>query len=356
MPDPILYLKASISAFVASAMIVLAFRLVVRSSVHSIAAVTCVLAVSVGLATGYSVLQFSWTWPPANSLNRFLTIVLPATLVLELMTGISGGRKKVSQRLSGRKNNLPEARCVLGAWALARVLCIVLRFALYASVGRILLHGSVYLDGASSGNIDAWTFAQTIAIFGGSLGGLIAVWSLLCRLAESSASGSIALSLVMVVQCTGLATMMAGYIKGGAAAFPLAAAVAGTSLLAQGCCGLDKRCLQGTIGIGVIGLFSLLSIGHYFGQLTSLRAFVLFLTPLLCWIGELPGLRSKPPWQRSAIRLIAVTIPVAAVLYFAKQDFDHKIGPLLAASTSPHTGLHLSSGSNWKPQGSPVLR
>ncbi|MBC7966363.1 MAG: hypothetical protein H7Z17_10630, partial [Fuerstia sp.] len=88
MPDPISYLKASIAAVVASAMIVLAFRLVMRKSVHSFAAVICLLAVGGGVVTGYGVLQFSWTWPPANALNRFLLIVLPATVVMELLGAI----------------------------------------------------------------------------------------------------------------------------------------------------------------------------------------------------------------------------------------------------------------------------
>jgi hypothetical protein len=109
--------------------------------------------------------------------------------------------------------------------------------------------------------------------------------------------------------------------------------------------GSDKTYLQGTIGIGVIGLFSLLCIGHYFGQLTGLRASVLFLTPLLCWISELPGLCSRPAWQKSGVRLIAVTIVLAAVLFVARQDFDRKMAPLLGSVSSPETGLHLSSGS-----------
>ena len=133
--------------------------------------------------------------------------------------------------------------------------------------------------------------------------------------------------------------MMAGYIKGGVAAFPLAVALAGTTLatpmLAQIRGRPTTRFLQGTIGIGVIGLLGLICIGHYFGQFAGLRAIVLLLTPLLCWISELPGLRSKSPWQKSAIRLIAVTISLAAVLYGAIQDFDQKMVPLLAGGT-PH--------------------
>ena len=88
----------------------------------------------------------------------------------------------------------------------------------------------MYLGDVGSGNADAWTLAQTIAILGGGFAGLITVWSLLCRLSERSAAGSITLSLAMAILCTGLATMMAGYIKGGAAAIPLAAALVGITL------------------------------------------------------------------------------------------------------------------------------
>ena len=362
MPDPISYLKAAIAAVVASAVIVLAFRLVMRKSVQSIAAVIGVLAVGVGAVTGYGVLQFSWTWPPANGLNRFLMIVLPATVIVELLAAVSGRAWLPSRdQQLGRSLAFPSGDAdrerpgvrILMNSATKRVgslFAFGFRLALYASVGRILLHDSVYLGDVGSGNPDAWTFAQTVTRFGNSFVVLIAVWSLLCRLSERSAVASINLSFAVTILCTGLVTMMAGYIKGGAAAIPLAAALAGTTLasplLAKGSGGSDKGSIQGTIGIGVIGLFSLLCIGHYFGQLTGLRAIVLFLTPLLCWVSELPKLRSRSPWQKSGVRLIAVTIVLAAVLFVAKQDFDRKMAQLLVSVSSPDTELSLSAASN----------
>jgi len=336
MPDPISYLKASLAAVFASAMIVLAFRLVMRKSVHPIAAVIGVLAVGAGAVTGYGVLHFSWTWPPATALNRFLMIVLPTTVVVELLAAVFGRARTGILAKSAATGS--GSLCAIG-----------LRLALYASVGRILLHDSVYLSDVGRGNPDAWTFAQTLTIPGSSFAGLIAAWSLLCRLSERSAAGSITLSLAMAILCTGLATMMAGYIKGGAAAIPLAAALAGTilasPLLANCFGGLGQKHLQGVIGIGVIGLFGLLCIGHYFGKLTGLRAIVLFLTPLLCWISELPGLRSLPAWKKSGVRLTAVTMVLTAVLLFAKRDFDMKMAPLLVGVGSPEIGLRRSSGS-----------
>ena len=394
MPDPISYLKAAIAAVVASAMIVLALRLILRKKSPSISAVVCVLAVGAGVVTGCGVLQFSCTWPPANALDRFLMIVLPATLAVELLAAVSGRARLLPsrERQLGRSIALPSEDAdrepvrteteisgarfhraehvknvlhvrkttVISAPVLsvriltnsatnrAGSLCAFgFRLALYASVGRILLHDSVYLSDVGSGNPDAWTFAKTLAVCVGSFAGLIGVWSLLCRLSERPAAGSITVSLALVIQCTGVATMMAGYIKGGAAAIPLAAALAGTTLasplLAKGAVGSDTTYLRGTISIGVIGLFSLLFIGHYFGQLTGLRAIVLFLTPLLCWISELPGLRLRPEWQNSGVRFIAVTIVLSAVFFSAKQDFDRKMAPLLVGVSRHATRIQLSS-------------
>ena len=322
MPDPILYLKAFIAVVVASAIVLLVLRRVVRDSTDSLAAAAGVLAISAGLVVGYEVLFFSWTWPPANALNRFLMIVLPAALIVELLTA------------------------VFDSGFYSRSLTIVLRVTLYACVGWILLHDSVYLSRVGSDNPDAWTLTQTVAILCGGFGGLIVVWSLLCRLSRRSASCSITLSLAMAVLCAGLATMMAGYIKGGIAAIPLTAGISGVALASQvlttGLGDPGKPYLQGAIGIGVIGLFSLLCIGHFFGQLSGLHAIVIFLTPLLCWISEFPGLASTPPLRKFTMHLIAVTIPLAAVLFVAKRDFDQKMAPLLAGVPSTKVRINVS--------------
>ena len=329
MPDPVDYLKALLAAAVASAMIVLALRFVLRRSVDAIAEVVGVLAVSAGLLTGYGVLQFSWVWPPASALSRFLTIVLPTIVSVELLAAAVSAKGQGFR--SGCGPDFPE----------------ILRFGVCASVGRILLHGSVYLAGPGKGNTDAWTSSQTIAVLCGSMAVLITAWTSLCRLSQRSAPGSISLSLVMAILCAGISTMLAGYIKGGAAAIPLAAALAGTTLASSllSCCAhqSDARPFCGMIGIGLIGLFSLLCIGRFFGQLSSPTAIVIFLSPLLCWISEIPKLRPNAPWQIGAIRLIAVAIPLAAVLVIAKRDFDQKMAPLLAAPSEMDDGIMITS-------------
>jgi hypothetical protein len=319
MPDPILYLKAFIAVVIASATVLPLFWMVTRKSEWSLA-VSCVLAVSVGLVIGYAVLQFSWTWPPANALNRFLLIILPATLFVELLTA------------------------AFNVGTFSRSLTVILRIILYACAGRVLLHDSVYLAGVSRDGANAWSLMQNLVTFGGGFAALTAVWSLLCRLSHRSDSCSITLSLAMAIVCTALTTMMAGYIRGGVAAIPLTAALTGSALvgliLAQAVRDHGKPFLYGLNGIGVMGLFCLLSIGHYFGQLSGLSATVIFLAPLLCWTSEFPGLRSKSPWQKSVLQLIAVTIPLAAVLFAARRDFDQNMAPLLAGVLSTKASIN----------------
>lgn len=316
MPDPIVYLQALLAAAGISALIVFAFRLVRKQSAQPFHAAMYVLATASGLLVGFQVLQFSWPWPPANALSRFLTIVLPAIVIVELLA--SDGR--VPERI---------------AW--------LLRSMIAAATGRVLLHDSVYLKDTVTQPADGWTPMQMVIVFTCGFIGLLSVWIALQRLSVRSSPGSIALSLAMTIGCAGCATMLAGYIKGGASSIPIAAAIAGTTLaapmLASGTASAGLARLQGTIGIAVVSLFSLVCIGRFFGQLSSASAIVIFLSPLLCWCSEFRRLRSLKPWQVASMRLVLVALPLLAVLFVAKQQFDKKLKPLLAAENfklSPH--------------------
>src|SRR5947209_5099799 len=121
MHDPLLYVAAQGTAAFASAVFLLAIGPLWKpvSIVRFQAA--AVVGIAGGLGAGYYVLQLHVTWPPLNGLDRFLTIVLPAALCVELAATIS----RVPRSL---------------AW--------LMRFALAATMGRILLHNSVYVSGA----------------------------------------------------------------------------------------------------------------------------------------------------------------------------------------------------------------
>ncbi|MEO2015250.1 MAG: hypothetical protein ABGZ53_12845 [Fuerstiella sp.] len=308
MPDPLLYVQAMVSAASVSALCMLAMVATRRTARDAWLNSACVSGIGFGLAVGYYVLSLHLAWPPANALDRFLTIVIPVALGIELLAGFP---------------------CVpsWGAW--------FLRIGLTATMPRILLHGSVYLSGYDS-DWPLWRTNTALAVCAVLLTG---VWALLALLSKRSPGVSISLALCLTIQCAGLTVMMAGYIKGGAAALPLVATLMATTIAARL---ISKR--FGTVandrvlaitGIGVVGLFGLLFIGHFFGRLSTGSALTMLLAPLLCWATEMPLLRNRKPWLVGSLRLVLVAIPLAVLLGLAKRDFERDMVPLLGTDVRP---------------------
>src|SRR5687767_857668 len=193
MPDPLLYLQAIVAAASTSAIVTLALgwrRLL--SQIAGTAA--CLLAMIGGTVVGYCMMQLWPAWPPLNALDRLLTIVLPAAAVIELVCGFD----RVPQWLG---------------W--------LMRLSLCGSIGRILLHGSVYLGGTSP----EWTGWQAAAALAVSSALLATPWVLLSRLLQRGPGASIPLAVALSTLSAGMAIMLGGYIKGGSAALPLTAAL-----------------------------------------------------------------------------------------------------------------------------------
>jgi len=302
MPEPSLYLQAMGAAAIVSALCVLVLAGVRRPASAARLNSACVLGLGLGLAAGYHALTWRWAWPPVHGLDRFLTIVIPAVLGIELIAGF---------------------QCV------PRWVAWCLRMGLAVTTPRILLQGSVYLSGPGSD----WTLWQTgagLAVCGALLAGL---WGLLGRLFERSPGVSIPLALCLTTQCAGLTVMMAGYIKGGAAAFPLAAALLATALGAR--LAAPRSGVPVILGIGVVGLFGLLFIGRFFGRLPTDSALAMLIAPLLCWATEAPLLRHRKPWFVGSLRLALVAIPLVVVLAVAKRNFDRDMAPLLGKDLAP---------------------
>lgn len=289
MPDPVLYLQAMAAAASAGAALALAIGLVRPGASAARMNLACVGGMVLGLTLGYEVLRLWPAWPPANGLGRFLLIVFPAVVGIEAIAA----RERTPGWL---------------AWCL--------RLALVASMGRILLHGSVYLVGAES----EWTAAQAVVSLSLSGAALAIAWTLLLWLARRAPGISIPLAIAQAGLCAGAVIMLAGYLTGGAAALPLAAALAGVAVASR-LIG-ERHEMQGAIGIGIVGLFSLLFIGRFFGGLSTLSALGMFLAPLLCWATEIPALRTRKPWLVGSLRLALVAIPLIAVFVVAKREFD----------------------------------
>lgn len=302
MPEPLLYLKAMGAAAIVSASIVLAMVGARRHASTTWLNSASVIGIGLGLVVGYGVVSVRLAWPPVNGLDRFLTITIPLVLGIELIAGFQ---------------NVP--RWV--AW--------LLRMSLAATIPRILLHDSVYL----SGSADSWTRWQTgaVLVVCGTL--FAGVWSLLSWLSQRSPGTSIPLAICLPILCAGLTVMMAGYIKGGVAAFPLVATLVATTiaarLMAKRSVALDYTSVPATVGVGVAGLFGLLFLGCFFGRLSTGSTLAMLLSPLLCWVSELPQLRHRQPWLVGSLRLMLVAIPLLVVLTTAKRDFDRDMAPLL---------------------------
>ncbi len=339
MPDPFESVKAAIASAVASALIIVGCRVVMGKRAKLLSDVCCIMALGAGIWAGYYALGFSWTWSPANALNRFLTIVLPASLIVELLAAAAAASNNALHATHDERKTAFEARYCHYAGLLSRSasrILMIARFLLFAFAGRILLHESVYLNEASD---DGWSKEKQSAILLVAMIVLLSTWFALTRLSRRAPPINIVFSLSLAISSAGCCTMMAGYIQGGTAALPLATALLGAALAAPlliysgqagGTQSRSNLVLSGTIGVGLVGLFGLLWIGRFFGQLTNANATVMFFAPMLCWIGELPVFSTKTAKQKKVICLIGVAIPLAVVLWIAKSEFDRKMAPLLA--------------------------
>lgn len=321
MPEPWLYLQAMGAAAVVGALCVLAMAGVRRPASSARLNLACVLAMGLGLAAGCYVMNLKLAWPAVNALDRFFTIVVPAILGIELIAGFH----RVPRRV---------------AW--------FLRMTLAATIPRILLHGSVYLGG-SSGDWSLWQAGAGMPVCGVLLA---AVWALLAWLHQRTPGASIPQALCLSTLCAGITVMMAGYIKGGAAACPLAAAFAATTIGAR--LVAKRSAVPAIVGIGVAGLFGLLFIGRFFGRLSTASALAMLLAPLLCWATEIPLLRHRKPWIVGSLRLVLVAIPLVAVLIVAKRNFDQNMAPLLnpkPAATARRIASPMLSQADRSPPG-----
>jgi hypothetical protein len=102
-------------------------------------------------------------------------------------------------------------------------------------------------------------------------------------------------------------------------ALPLSGALAAVTLAALA---LRKSIrLDGAIGVGIVGLFALLVVGRFFGELTTPHAVLLFAAPLACWAAELPVAPTFKSWQRIVLQLVVLCLPLAFVVIQAQQKF-----------------------------------
>ncbi|MCS7470115.1 hypothetical protein NZK35_26010 [Stieleria sp. ICT_E10.1] len=309
MPDPLLYVQATAAAAAAGAAIAVVLLWLPRSPTAAWLNAACGIAVAVGLTVGLRVEDLHVALPPAGGLDRLLLIVIPAALLIESVAALP----PVGNRF---------------AWAL--------RIGLILLTPRILLHGSVYVSDS-----ETWTAWQAAISFGVCWALLGSCWGLMFALGRRRPGVSIPLSLGLAIQSAAATVMMAGYLRGGEAAMPMVAALLGTATVAW-VMASGRRGVSGErpstappvlptvlIAVGVIGLFGVLFIGHFFGRVPGGRAVAICLAPLLCWVTEIAPLKHQRPWIVGTIRLCLVAVPLVITLASAKRDFDRDLAPLV---------------------------
>jgi hypothetical protein len=257
------------------------------------------LGIGAGMYAGCGVLGQWPRWPAPEDRDRFLVILLPATVAVEVVAALAP---------------LPR----WAAW--------LLRLCLAAAVAPVLLYHSVYLTDLSGPHSAEWSPAEAAVILLALAAALAAVWGLLALLQSRASERSASPALALTALAAGLTVMLSGYFRGGLMGLPLAGAVAGATLASFAA--PTQRGAGGSLGVGVVGLFGVLLIGRFFGSLPTAAALVLLLAPLLAWVGEAPGVRRLWPALRAAARLVVVAVPLAvvvtyAVIRFAEESATH---------------------------------
>ena len=309
MPDPIVMAEATGLALLTAAAVLalMAWWGRRRGAGSSWADVGWVVGIGVGYYLGCWMLEIRPQWPIREDMDRWLGLVIPATLLVELL---------------GAFPRIPR----WPIWALRMVIA--------GLAARVLLHGSMYLTGPAGPDSSAWTLPQAGLILGSIAAAEAAVWVLLARLSRRPAGASLPIALAIAIGTASMTVMLSAYLAGGQAGLPMSAAVLGASLAALAFPDADRSIAP--IGISVVALASLLVIGRFFGELRTDHAVLLLTAPLLAWLPELPKVRRLPPWGRGLLRVFLVGMVVSGVLADATRRFMAKTEPAAApGSTEP---------------------
>lgn len=306
MPDMFLMAKGSAAAACLAAVIFLLFSWPWRIVSPKLRTLGSVLGAGTGFFVGWWILGVRPNWPPLEDTDRFLLILLPAIVVVELASTLLD---RSPRRLR------------------------LLRFLVGSGLTPLLLHKTIYLVDIGTAGTRLWPPPKAAIILSLLALAIIAGWTSLIFLARRSESASVPLSVSFACLGTGLAIMLSGYASGGQLGLPLATAVGGVAvaswLLARP---VD---LTGLLGFAVIGHTAVLLSGFFFADLTLTNALLLVLGPQFGWIAELPGIRRPHAAIRAALRLIPAIILTVVALFLAQQKFVENSAAPSADPTLP---------------------
>ncbi len=253
------------------------------------------LGPGLGLALGYlagclaaDVSPVSPKWP---DYQRLLFILLPAVILIESLAAFP---------------------------RIPRPLVWVARVVLAASVARVILHRRWPYEGGPDN--PGWDTTEGLMWLGALGAALAVVWVALALLARRAPGRSVPAALAVVCAGAGVTIICAHYAAGGGPVLMLACALAGAFI---GSLPLVKpEGSQAAVGVGLVGVFSLLVATRFFADLTTVQAALLLFAPLLGWVPELPGLRRLPGWLRGVLRVALVAVPVVLTVLAAYHAYE----------------------------------
>jgi hypothetical protein len=261
----------------------------------------------VAAAWGYWRLGILPNWPPRNGLDRLLVVAIPLAILVESLLWVAF---------------IPR-RAISG-----------LRIVVAVVIVGTLLFGSVYLrDGA-----DSWLSPPRLLALFGCAAALAASWDSLPSLATRRGDPTLLAALSASILSAGLTILLGGYIKGGAAAIPWSAMLAGCvlALLARPLTATASQApnmSQTVAGIALVALFGLLFIGRFFGGIGNYEAMTIFATPSLLWLLELQVIKRLPRAVQRSLAFALIVAPLAIVVFQAKAAFDRKLGRIVSSTS-----------------------
>lgn len=278
MPDMLVLLEATaVAAIVGLVVGMLGSR---KSSAPALVNFRLTLAVAAGLLLGSLVLKGLPNFPPTEDRDRLLLLLLPLVALAQLTSDL------------------------LARWPIAKWLC---HGGVAFSSLPILLHGTNYLGSEPT---------KPVLVLAGIAALLWLYWSLMTPLAKH-VPGWVGVSMVLSAFASGVAILLSGYMSAGLLGFVLGAGLAGVTL-ATWICKTDEY----PVGIAIVGNFSLVAMGAYFGTLPIWVAATLLFAPLLLWTMELPGICRLPRAARVLASLVCVTVPLGGAVARSMQSFQ----------------------------------
>lgn len=291
MSDPILFARAFAAGVVTAAFVAWLLRWPWSVPHRRRTSLGYLLGMASATVVACRLLMVRPHWPPRVDQDRFLFVVLPSLFCVELAA------------------TLPMRPLLV--WSL--------RFLLAGAAAPILLYGSVYVADSAGPGTRKWMPFQAVLVFFVLELALFIVWRLLAKLQQQTQSQVVPLAVAL--SCLGAAATVAlsGYASIAGIGIALAAAVTGCTLAAR--MPRSSPHLDAVISLSAVGLFALVVVGHYFGNLTLGHAVALLVSPLLGWLPEWLPLQRLGSMGRGVSRLVLTTVPIAVVLALAYQQF-----------------------------------